>query len=53
MSDKAQVRQDELLSCFQIALIMQPFSQFPLFLCRQHRIGVGCPQVGFQAALWD
>ncbi|MNB68461.1 hypothetical protein D3C75_149690 [compost metagenome] len=51
MSDKAQVRQDELLSGFQIALIMQPFSQLPLFLCRQHRIGVGGPDIGFQTAL--
>ncbi|CNT83025.1 Uncharacterised protein [Salmonella enterica subsp. enterica serovar Bovismorbificans] len=34
MNNKAQVRQDQRFSCFQIALVMQPFSQCPLLVSR-------------------
>ncbi|SPW27600.1 Uncharacterised protein [Edwardsiella tarda] len=51
MNHKAQMRQDQLLSRIQVTLVMQPFTQRPLFLCRQHRIGIGSPHIGLQTAL--
>ena len=48
MNNKAQVRQDQRFSCFQIALVMQLFSQCPLLVSRQHRPRVRSPDVRFQ-----
>lgn len=49
---KPQVRQDQRFSCFQIAMVMQLFSQRPLLVSRQHRPRVSCPDVGIQVANW-
>lgn len=51
-SFKPQVRQDQRFSCFQIAMVMQLFSQRPLLVSRQHRPRVSCPDVGIQVANW-
>jgi hypothetical protein len=48
VNNKAQVRQDQRLSCFQIALVMQLFSKLLFFLGRSHRPGVRSPDVRFQ-----
>ena len=48
VNNKAQVRQDQLFRCFQIALVMQLFSKLPLFISRQHRPSVSGPDVRFQ-----
>ncbi|CSH42261.1 Uncharacterised protein [Shigella sonnei] len=52
MNNKPQVRQDQRFSCFQIAMVMQLFSQRPLLVSRQHRPRVSCPDVGIQVANW-